>query len=297
MLKKIYYKICARVLSLSIFKYMNDYTYLKLMYKFKMGKNLDFNNVKTFNEKLQWLKVNNKNNFYTNLVDKYEVRNYIRNKLGEEYLIPLIGVWENANDINIDLLPNEFILKCNHDSGGVLICKDKSNFNIKKIKKYLNKRLKRNFYYIGREWPYKNINPKIICEKIIETKDGKLPIDYKFSCFNGYVDNVMLCIGRETGNTKFYFFDRQWNLLRYNLAGKQAPKDFTVPKPKMIDKMFEIAEVLSKDFPYVRVDLYCENNRIYFGELTFYPDCGFDSNLLKETDELFGSMINLDCSR
>lgn len=275
-------------------KSMSDEKYLKLMYKSKMGKKLDFNNLTTFNEKLQWLKINNKNKFYTKLVDKYEVREYIKQVLGEEYLIPLVGVWDDAKDINLDLLPNEFVLKCNHDSGGIIVCKDKSKLDMNKITKDLNKRLSKNFYYIGREWPYKDIKPKIICEEILKTKDGRLPVDYKFSCFNGNVDNVMLCMGRETGKTKFYFFDKDWNLLRYNVAGKEVPEDFTLHKPKMIDKMFEIAKVLSKDLPYVRVDLYCEEEQIYFGELTFYPDCGFDSNLLKETDELFGSMIDLD---
>lgn len=287
-------KIFVKVLSLNVFKYMSDERYLKLMYRYKMGKKLDFDNVKTFNEKLQWLKINNKNNFYTGLVDKYQVREYIRQVLGEEYLIPLVGVWDNANDIDLNTLPDEFVLKCNHDSGGVIVCRDKSKFDMKQVARELNKRLSKNFYYVGREWPYKNIKPKVICEELLKTKDGTLPIDYKFSCFNGKVDNVMLCMGRETGKTKFYFFDKKWNLLRYNVVGREAPNNFTIPKPKMIDKMFEIAEILAKDFPYVRVDLYCEEEKIYFGELTFYPDCGFDSNLLKETDELFGDMIKLD---
>lgn len=270
-----------------------DYIYLKLIYKLKMNKSLNLSAPRSFNEKLQWLKINDRKPLYTKLVDKYGVREYIEEKIGEEYLIPLIGVYDKFEDINFDSLPNRFVLKTTHDSGGVVVCKDKDNFDVVKAKEKLNKSLKRNYYNIWREWPYKNVKPKIICEEFLETKNGGLPIDYKFHCFNGVPDNVMLCVGRETGKTKFYFFNKEWKLLKYNITGKEAPKDFTLDKPEMMDKMFEIAKILSRDLTFVRVDLYCENNKIYFGELTFFPETGLDSNLLEETDLALGDMIKI----
>lgn len=275
-------------------KWLPDDIYLRLVYKAIMNKKLNLKNPVTFNEKLQWLKINDRKTIYTKLVDKYEVRDYISNIIGEEYLIPLLGVYDNFNEIEFEKLPESFVLKCTHDSGGVVICKDKSKFDKEMARRKINNSLKRNYYYACREWPYKNIKPRIICEQMINSENGKLPVDYKFHCFNGKVDNVMLCVDRDSGNPKFYFFDREWNLLRYNKTGINADENFTLPKPKMIDKMFDIAEELAKDLPFVRVDLYCENNKIYFGELTFFPDSGFDSNLLEETDLLFGNKIKLN---
>lgn len=275
------------------FKWMSDELYLKLFYRGKMGKALNLENPVTFNEKLQWLKINNRNPHYTMLVDKYSVREYVKNNIGEEYLVPLLGVYDTFEDIDFNELPNEFVLKTTHDSGGVVVCRDKEKLNLEEVKTKINKSLKRKFYYRCREWPYKNIQPRIICEAIIKTKDNRLPIDYKFHCFNGKPDNVMICTERDTGNPKFFFFNKNWNLLKYNISGKNADKNFTLEKPKMMDKMFELSKVLSKDLPFSRIDLYCEDDKIYFGEITLYPDAGFDSNLLTETDKFFGDLIEL----
>lgn len=288
------YKLVVILGNRGYLNWVNDKVYLKLMYRSYMKKKLNLDNPKTFNEKLQWLKLYNRNPMYTILVDKYEVRDYIEKLALKINLIPLIGVYDSVEEIKFDDLPDEFVLKTTHDSGGVVICKNKSLLDIEKSCYKLKKSLSKNYYYSSREWPYKNIKPRIICEQIIKDKYGKLPVDYKFHCFNGKVDNVMLCVDRDSGNPKFYFFDREWNLLRYNKAGINADKDFTLPKPKMIDEMFNVAEELAKDLPFVRVDLYCENNKIYFGELTFFPDSGFDSNLLEETDLLFGNKIKLN---
>lgn len=293
MVKKIY-KLIRYLSAKGVLKWMPDKAYIKLMYKSIVNKKLDINNPRTFNEKLQWLKLNDRNPLYISLVDKYEVREYVKNIIGEEYLIPLLGIYNSFDEIKFNNLPNEFALKCTHDSGGVIICYDKSKLNIDTSKNKINKSLKRNYYYWGREWPYKGILPRIICEELIKTQDKKAPIDYKFHCFNGEVDNVMICLGRESGNTKFYFFNKDWKLLRYNVSGVNAPSNFTIPKPKLMDKMFEIAKKLSKGLTFVRVDLYCENDQIYFGELTFFPESGFDANLLESTDKLFGSKINIE---
>ena len=280
-------------MNLGLYNSMPDDKWLKKKYKCVFNKELNLDNPSTFNEKLQWLKLHDRKPIYSSMVDKYEAKNYVSNIIGEEYIIPTLGVWENVDDIDFSLLPERFVLKCTHNSGvGLCICKDKNKLDVKKAKKGLNKGLKQNYYLSGREWPYKNVKPRIIAEKYLEDKTGSL-IDYKFFCFDGYVDNVMVCLERESGNPKFYFFDQEWNLLRINIRGKEAPEGFTIPKPKCMDKMFDIASKLSKGLKFNRVDLYECDEKIYFGELTFFPDSGFDKNLLQETDKYLGSLIKL----
>jgi hypothetical protein len=273
------------------FFWIPDALWLKIVFRIKMGYKLDLNNPKTFNEKLQWLKLHDRNPLYTTLVDKYEVRKYIAETIGEEYLIPLLGVWDHFEDIDFNKLPNQFVLKCTHDSGGLIICKDKSKLDIKAAKKKINSCLKRNYYWAFREWPYKNVKPRIIAEKYMEDSPKKGLPDYKFFCFDGEIDCVMVCIDRHIHDTKFYFFDKNWTLLLYNLRGKNAPENFTLPKPQNIQQMFELVIQLSKNTSFVRIDLYEVKNQIYFGEITFYPDSGFDPNILEETDLLWGNKI------
>lgn len=300
-MKKLLKFICDkdyRFIVLSSRRYYNnieDKIYLEKLFKATMGYPLDLENPKTFNEKLQWLKLYNRKPEYTILVDKYKVREYIANKIGEEYLIPLLGVWDDPDDIDFDTLPNQFVLKCNHNSGlGMCICKDKDSLDISKVRSDLRKGLKQDYYLTGREWPYKNVPRKIIAEKyMIDSSDTNEFTDYKFFCFDGYVDCVMVCLDRSSGNTKFYFFDEEWNLKRHNKRGQEAPENFTIPKPFCMDDMFEIASQLSKGIPFVRVDLYQSNNQIYFGEMTFYPDSGFDNNITREADLYFSSLIKL----
>ena len=276
-----------------ICKGISDKWYLKLKFRIKMGKKLELNHPETFNEKIQWLKLYERDSRYTELVDKYEVRKHITEVIGEEYLIPLVGVWDDFERINFAELPNRFVLKCTHDSGGVIVCKDKASFDIAKARKKIKKRLGRNYYHSGREWPYKNIQPRIICEDFLESEAGSLPNDFKFHCFNGKPQNVMVCTERDRGRTQYYFFDREWNYLPCLVEGWNAPEGFTLPKPEKMDEMFAIAETLSKGFPFVRVDLYCEKGQIYFGELTFHPQSGFDNVLLPETDESWGRTLEL----
>ncbi len=279
-----------------VYDNMQDEALLNRKYEAIFGKRLNLDNPQTFNEKLQWLKLYDRNPEYTIMVDKYKVRDYIKEKIGEEYLIPLIGVWDNPDDIDFDALPDKFVLKCNHNSGlGMCVCKDKSKLNIENVKSELKKGLAQDYYLTGREWPYKNVPRKIIAEKYMtDTSDSSDFTDYKFFCFNGYVDCVMVCLERSSGDTKFYFFDSNWNLKRLNTRGKNAPDGFTISKPSQMDKMFEIAAKLSKGLPFVRIDLYQSNDHIYFGEITFFPDSGFDANLLPETDKYFGNLIHLE---
>lgn len=287
------YRVVPYLSSKGFLKPLPDKIYLKLMYRALLNKRLDIENPKTFSEKLQWLKINDRNPLYTDLVDKYEARKYIEKVIGKDYLIPILGIYNSFDEIDFDDLPNEFVLKSTHDSGGVVICRDKNNFDKDEAKRILNGSLKRNYYYWGREWPYKKVKHRILCEAMIKTEDGRAPIDYKFHCFNGEPDNVMLCLDRENGNTKFYFFNEKWEFMRYTIDSLNEPEDFTLPKPKMMDEMFRIARELSKGFKFVRVDLYCEKDKIYCGELTFFPASGFNVTLLKDVNMLLGDKLDI----
>ncbi|GEK91036.1 ATP-grasp fold amidoligase family protein [Alkalibacterium kapii] len=279
---------------IGVFKWMKDETYLKIAFYFKMGKKLDLNKPKTYSEKLQWLKLNDRDPNYTSLVDKYEVRKFIEKTIGENYLIPLLGVWYNVDEIDFDELPNEFVLKCTHDSGGVVICKDKRELDIKKAKKKLQKSMKHNYYWGQREWPYKNITPKIIAEKyMIETRDKDLK-DYKFMCFNG-VPKVVLVVSnrnKKNNNVLMDFYDPEWNKLNLKRSNKKS-KDDSHEKPINLDNMLEIATILSRGYPFIRVDFYEVNRKLYFGELTLYPASGMEKFSPDEWDNVLGTWTDL----
>lgn len=277
----------------NVFTFLPDKAYLKLRFRILMWKKLDLKNPKTFNEKLQWLKLNNRNPEFSLMVDKYSAKSWAKSVIGDKYIIPTLGVWDCVEEVDFDSLPNQFVIKCTHDSGSYVICKDKRLLNVDDVKKKLGRALKKNFYDAYREWPYKNVRPRIIAEQYMEDRNGAF-VDYKFSCFNGSVDCVMVCLDRHLHDTKFYFFDREWNLKRLNIRGKNAPDGFTIPKPSCMDEMFDIAAKLSENIPFVRVDLFECDGKIYFGEMTFFPDSGFDANLLPETDIYFGKKIELN---
>ncbi len=272
----------------------NEELHLKILYYLHMGKKLNLDNPKTLNEKMQWLKLHDRKPEYTYMVDKITAKDYVANKLGDEYIVPLLGVWNKPEDINFESLPNKFVLKTNHSGGntGVIICKDKSKFDKQKAIIKLNKSLKKDIYMSLREWPYKNVKKKVFAEVLLESSIGEID-DYKFYCFDGYVDAVLVCIDRHIGKPKFYFFDENWQLRRYNKRGQEAPKDFTLPRPQNLDKMFEIARTLSKGIPHLRVDLYNIDGKIYFGETTFFTASGFDINRLPESDLYFGNLTNI----
>lgn len=270
---------------------MSDEEYLKRQYKAIMGRELDLEHPKTFNEKIQWLKLHEHYSERTNLVDKYKVKEIVGGMIGESYVIPTLSVYDRAEDIDFNALPNQFVLKCTHDSGGVLVCKDKTKFNFKESVHFLKNHLKKNFYYVGREWPYKNIVPKIMAEKYIVDDITNTLDDFKFFCFNGKVDNVMVVRGRDKGKPKFYHFDKNWNLCRFNRLTRSLPVGYKEDKPKFIDDMIEIAEILSKDFRHVRIDLFYANNNIYFGEFTFYNQSGYETGFDQYSDTYLGNLI------
>ena len=258
-----------------------------------MGYKLDLNHPKTFNEKLQWLKLHNQKAIYTTLVDKYRVKQWIADKIGEQYVIPTLAVYDSVDEIDLDKLPDKFVLKCNHDSGNVVICRDKSTFDLQAAKRKLGAALKKNYYWDSREWPYKNVKRCVIAEKYIQDQEDGGLVDYKFFCFDGRADCVMMCVDRHIKQPKFYFFDRDWNLKRLNVRGKEAPEGFSLPKPKSLDKMFELSSTLSEGISFVRVDFYDVAGEILFGEMTFFPDAGFDSRILPEADLYFGGLLKV----
>lgn len=283
-------KVIIFLASRGIIKY-DDKKYLKYVYKEKLQKELNLDNPKTFNEKLQWLKLYNRNPIYTKMVDKYEVREYIKKTIGEEYLIPLLGVYDKIEDINFDELPNRFVLKTTHDSGTVVICKDKKTFDKKNAIKKLKKRLKRKYFYLYREWPYKDIKPRIIAEEYMEEKKQGSLNDYKFYCFDGQPKMMFVVIDRDT-ETKTNFYDM--NFKKLDLQQCYPNFDKKIEKPKQFDEMVKLSKILSKDIPHIRVDFYIINNKVYFGELTFFDAAGLDKFNPSYYDEWLGNHINLD---
>lgn len=274
-----------------IFHKIPDKTFIKIEYYLRTKKKLNLKNPKRYNEKLQYLKLYDRNPLYTKLVDKYEVRSYIENKIGEEYLIPMYGVYESYEDIDFDSLPNEFVLKPNHTSGDVYICKDKNEINHERLKKDIDSWMKKNYFWKHREWPYKNIKPKIICEKLMVDESGFELKDYKFFCYNGLVKNLFIATDRPN-STKFNFYDLNFNKLPFNQHYPNFNKE--VSKPTGFQKMIELSGELSKEIPHVRVDFYSINGKIYFGELTFYHFSGCEVFEPDEWDYIFGEYLNVN---
>lgn len=277
-------------------KLVNERTFLKILYKYRTGKKLDLNKPKTFNEKLQWLKLHDRKPEYSMMVDKYEVRKYIKNKIGEDYLIPLLGIWDKFDDINFGHLPNQFVLKCTHDSGGLIICRDKSRLDIESAKKKINASLKKNFYYHGLEWPYKNVKPRIIAEQYMEEKDNVNNnglTDYKFYCFNGEPNYLYVSEGLENHSTaKISFFNLDFTRAPFEREDYK-PFDSSPKKPINYEKMLELSKLLSKGHSFIRVDFYEIQNKIYFSELTFSPCSGFMPFKPEKFDLILGEKLIL----
>lgn len=274
------------------YDWMDDDEWLKKAWFLKFGKKLDLDNPKTFNEKLQWLKLHDRKDVYTKMVDKYEVKEYVANIIGKKYIIPTLGVYDKFEDIDFNKLPDQFVIKCTHDSGGLVIVKDKKELNIKNAKKKINKSLRKNYYYGNREWPYKNVKPRIIIEKYMEDKKDKELRDYKLFCFNGKFKVMFIATNRQgDGETCFDFFDRDFKHLPF-VNGH--PNALNPPhKPSNFDKMVELAEKLSKDIPQVRIDFYDVDDKIYFGEITFFHWSGMVPFEPEEWDKKMGDMIDL----
>jgi hypothetical protein len=265
--------------------------YLKMQYRLRCKKTLNLKQPKTFNEKIQWLKLYDRKPEYTRMVDKYEVRRYISDTIGEEYLIPLLGIWDKPDDIDFGKLPDRFVLKCSHDSGSVVICKNKNKFDITGAKKKLDGFLKRKYYYHGREYPYKNIKGRIIAEKYMVDESGVELKDYKLQCFNGEPKIIQVDFDRFSEKHKRNFYSLDWVYQPFSLLYPTYPEKI-IPKPQSLGLMLSLAKELSQGIPYVRVDFYSIEKKIYFGELTFYHGSGYEKFDPPEWDSILGSWIN-----
>lgn len=276
----------------NFFKFLPDKVYLSLRFRFTMGYWMNWKNPVTYNEKLQWLKVYNRRNEYTKLVDKYEVKEYVKDLIGEEYVIPTLAVWDNINDIDFDQLPDQFVLKTTHSGGntGVVICRDKKSFDKEDAKSKLSRSLKQDIYASLREWPYKNVCPRIIAEKFLSDNVHSDLIDYKFYCFDGEPKVLVVATGRNV-NLCFDYYDMEFNHLPFRQGGPNSP--YPIKKPRILDEMIKLAAKLSKGMPHVRIDMFCVNSRIYFGEYTFFDSSGMAKFDPEEWDYNFGRFIKL----
>lgn len=273
-------------------KIESDETYIKRRYKRLMGKDLNLDHPITYNEKLNWIKLYDHNPLYTALADKLAVREYVKNRIGEEYLVPLLGIWNKVEEIDFEGLPDQFVLKCTHDSESVVICKSKKDLNIEQTKKKLRKAIKTNFYYYSREWVYKNIPRKIIAEKYLEDPIDKELRDYKFFCFGGIPKAMFIATDRCIHKTKFDFYDMDFNHL--DIVQHYPNSDKPVRKPEAFEQMKMLAAKLSQGLRHVRVDFYEVNGKVYFGEITFFHHGGTTPFVPEKWDYTFGEWLNID---
>ena len=276
-----------------VFNWMPDEPYLKLKYWACMGKRLNLRDPKTFNEKIQWLKLHDRKPEYTIMVDKYEAKKYVADRIGEEYIIPTLGVWDRFDDIDFSKLPEQFVLKCTHDSGGLSICRDKATFDIDSAREKINRSLKRKYFLQSREWPYKDVKPRIIAEQYMEDRSTQELRDYKFFCFDGVAKALFIASDRQKRgeDTKFDFYDIEFRHLPFTNGHPNA--DVNPQKPKKFQEMIQLAEKLATGFPHLRVDFYEVNGVAYFGELTFSHWSGFQPFVPEEWDTTFGNWIKL----
>ena len=273
--------------------FIPDRPYLELMYRLKVGKKLHLDNPLTFNEKIQWMKLYDRKPEYTVMVDKVKAKDYVASKIGEEYIIPTLGVWADPEDIDFDSLPDQFVLKCNHNSGSLVICKDKSKLDVKKAKRILGKGLRENYFKGFREWAYKDVPRRILAEKYMVDESGTELKDYKMFCFNGKVYCTYVCSDRMSlDGLHITFYDREWNKLPIRRASHPVSKE-GIERPTNYGKMIRLAEELTKDIPFVRCDFYDISGSLYFGELTLYPAGGFERFSPNDWDLRFGEMISL----
>lgn len=283
-------KLLTRMGSQSFLKKMSDEKYLKMIFKDKTGYPLNLENPKTFNEKLQWLKIYNRNPIYTMMVDKYEAKKYVSNIIGEEYIIPTLGVWDSFDDIDFDVLPNRFVLKCTHDSGGLVICHNKNELNKEYAREKIEKCLQRNYYWSNREWPYKNVKPRIIAEEFLEDMDEL--VEYKMFCFNGEVKMILVCKGQAHGEGRTNdYCDMSLHRLPFTSLYPNSKGELSVPKE--LSELLDVAKKLSVGIPQIRVDTYLADGKIYFGELTFFHNSGMAKFDPPEWDEKLGEWIKL----
>ena len=275
--------------------FIPDEPYLKLKYRLREGYWMDFNNPHTLNGKFQWLKLHNRQDKYTQYSDKYEVKKYIKEVLGDDFVIPTIGIWDHPDEIDFSTLPDKFVLKPTHNSSvGRCICTDRNQLDINRAKALLKKALTQNYYYLWREWPYKNINPRIIGEKFIQNADGTPIVDYKFYCFGGEPRYFMYSVGEANHHVRNCKFDMTGKNIDYLFKRKPALSDEEIKLPDNLDEMIKVVRILCKGYPHIRIDLYNVDGHIYFGEMTFYTGDGFINIDNKEYSQQLADLIDIE---
>ena len=288
------YLFIAKVLIKHPFnRLLNDKHHISLCYRGFVGRRLDWSNIKTFNEKLQWLKLFDRQEWYWTVSDKARVREFVTSRIGSGYLIPLIAVYDSVDEIDFDLLPKQFVLKCTHDSGSAVLCEDKSKLNYAEVAAHLRSKLRSNYYYLHREYQYYGIKPRIVCEEYIALGKSLEPIDYKFLCFNGEPKFIQVDTGRYTDHRRL-IMNTDWTRAPFDIDPKYSNPDRSIKRPEKLEEMLDIASKLSRGFRFVRVDLYAEGDRIYFGELTFLQGSGYDRVEPPEYSLMLGELIDID---
>lgn len=305
LLKKIYYHDqVGKPLRLFYYfikdNFVSDKVYITNIYKKSFGKKPNLSNPQTLNEKIIWLKLNERTPLHTQCADKYAVREYISEKIGDEYLVPLLYHTKDPKEIIPKNFPNPpYIIKTNHDSGGGIIVKDISKVDWQDVQMNMAHRLAKNYYKTSKEWQYKNIVPRVLVEKLLQDADGNIPFDYKIHCFNGKVNMIQVDLGRDTPNHYRNWYSREWKREPYRWSSKKDGGKFTdpssddVPKPKTLDRMIALSETLASAFNYVRVDWYDVNDKLFFGELTFHHDGGYRPILPEKWDYILGERLNI----
>ena len=291
-MRKIPRRIWKKISKTKLFNYVPDKLAVSIKYRNHFLKKLNLTDPQTFNEKLQWLKLYDRKPEYTQMVDKYLAKDYIASRIGEEYIIPTLGVWKSFDEIDFDSLPEQFVLKCNHGSGDVVICKDKSAFDKEAARKKLTAALEQDYYLISREWPYKNVERLILAEAYIEDSITHDARDYKFFCFGGEVKCFRVDLDRFIGRHSNWY-DLECNLIPYGTVGAEPLTDRQIDLPEKLDEMTVLAEKLSADIPFLRVDFYYVDHKIYAGELTFYPASGLKPYTDMKWDQIMGSWLKL----
>lgn len=286
------WKIIKHYGGLGYFKWIPDELYIKICYRAAFGKWPNLDNPTTFNEKLNWLKLHDHKPIYTKMVDKYEAKKYVADIIGDEYIIPTLGVWEHFEDIDFEKLPNQFVLKCTHDSGGVVICQDKNTFDKLAAQKIIEKSLKREFYYVAREWPYKNVRPRIIAEEYMVDESQHELKDYKVFNFNGEPKIIQVDYDRFLKHRRD-LYNVKWEKLECLFMYETKP-NHEVIRPHKLTEMLNVARKLAEGHPFIRTDFYSIGDKIYFGEMTFYPEAGFGIWSPRDMDEEIGEWLEIE---
>ena len=289
--KKIIKSKELRLRILKLLRFVPDRAMLKLEYRIKTGKALNLRNPGTFNEKLQWLKLNDRKPSHTIMVDKVAVKDYLAEIIDKKHIVRTYGVWNSFDDIDFHTLPNQFVLKCNHDSGSIVICKDKETFDIDTARNVLAKGLRSNAYYYGREWPYKNVKPQVFAEEFLtDEKNPFLPV-YKIFCFNGAPKMIQAIQHDKQPDETVDYFDTEWNQM--NIRQDFPNSKYPLSKPDCLDDMLILARKLSADEKFIRIDFYEVNNQVYFSEFTFYTDSGFGQFYPEKWDSILGDWLTI----